>query len=302
MAMWNVLFTAVLASGSPSLDQVCENPKRSTPVYHHGFNPPVDLPCIGEEFAEDTFRKILEMREEWKAQMPGDEATVGAMPELKALLKRLDLHYFTLGATHNYMIATEVHALAERIDEKMQKAFSSLYEEVRKVLERHMREPVRFVNGRHLAFRIFSNEVIKTMEAQQVASRVHSSPHYDMIAENLDWPQGTRMNHTISFTLPIKLPPAGHGLKIYHAYYDSYNDVWVDMDLNPIEPISTDQAFQLDSHIHPYKTGVLALHSGFELHCIPPFNAPMYNEGEVYRITLQGWGIWTDDGYWNIFS
>jgi len=59
----------------------------------------------------------------------------------------------------------------------------------------------------HLAFRIFSSEVFQSQEARQLAGMVHSAPHYDAVHYSIDWPEGTLLNHTISFTLPIKLPP-----------------------------------------------------------------------------------------------
>jgi len=137
---------------------------------------------------------------------------------------------------------------------------------------------------------------------------MHSTPHFDLVYNSLPWPNSAKMNHSISFTLPIHLPPAGHGLKIYHAYHDAYNGVWKDYRLNEIPPISIQDAFRLDSHTHYYTPGTLTLHSGMELHCIPPFKAPPLSSGIVaYRITLQGWGVWLENedapgGTWNIFS
>jgi len=97
-------------------------------------------------------------------------------------------------------------------------------------------------------------------------------------------------------------------LKIYHAYHDKFNDVWKDYDLQDIPPVSIRDAYALPSHLHEYSPGVLALHSGMELHCIAPFKVPSIESEEekkgayIYRITLQGWGQYTNDGVWRIFS
>mmetsp|Transcript_25587 Transcript_25587/g.42873 ORF Transcript_25587/g.42873 Transcript_25587/m.42873 type:complete len:300 (-) Transcript_25587:365-1264(-) len=226
--------------------------RRQFPLYHHGFREPVDLPCIHEELAEETFARLLKLREQWVTREAGSEDTIKSIPGYERILKSLGISYFTLGAIHNYMNDEECKEMVAKIDRVMWDHFGPVYKQVVQTLESQLGEPVRLYRGHHLAFRILSSEVLKSREAREIVNKFHSPPHFDGVIESMDWPEGTQTNHSISFTLPIKLPVNGHGLKIYHAYHDSFNNIWKDYELNDIEPISNAQAYELPSHIHKY--------------------------------------------------
>lgn len=286
----------------------CAKKARSTPLYHHGMRPPIDLPCLTEEESARVFEKVLELRQFWDIRRPGAEATVGSIPGFMRKMKELGLYYFTLGGIHNYDSHSEVRAKTEgEIGQSMQEAFSWVFERVRSCLEPLLQEPVElYGRDSHLSFRIQSSEVLTSNEAVQFASTFNSPPHWDGIYDNLPWQEGTQFNHSISFTLPVRLPRAGSGLKIYHAYHDMWNSEWRDYENRVIDALTIREGYQLEHHIHEYQVGVIAFHSGMELHAIPELRVEpgqdLINSKEPeFRVTLQGWGVW-NDGVWTIFS
>ena len=52
--------------------------------------------------------------------------------------------------------------------------------------------------------------------AREIVRTTMAPPHYDMVHTQLPWPAETDYtNHTISFTLPIRVPEAGASLLTY---------------------------------------------------------------------------------------
>lgn len=290
-----------LVGVASALTDTCNAVPQKYPVYHHGFNEPVDLPCVSSEEAEKWAQKIISLKSHWVPRYPNHEDNVQTLTEHFKQLRAIgdDLYFYTLGGFHLYMSHEDVLAIENNYGELLQDSFGKLYEKVLGVLEQQLGEPVRVLKGQHFAFRVMDSDVIKTDEQRAFVAKFHSPPHYDTPYGSVPFPEDIMYNHTIAFTLPLKLPKQGSGLKIYEAYHDHYNNIWNDFELNAIPPLSTDQALALPSHMHPYTAGVLALHSGMELHTIPTF--PVEKGDHDFRITLQGWGIWYN-GEWILYS
>jgi hypothetical protein len=74
--------------------------------------------------------------------------------------------------------------------------------------------------------------------------------------------------------------------------------VWYDENIQPRPFVAVEDYDELPSYRHDYEIGTLVVHSGMELHTIPPEEDPQETD---YRITLQGWGVYSE-GRWVIFS
>ena len=74
--------------------------------------------------------------------------------------------------------------------------------------------------------------------------------------------------------------------------------VWYNENQQPRPFVAVEDYDELPSYRHDYEIGTLVVHSGMELHAIPPEEDPQETD---YRITLQGWGVYSE-GRWVIFS
>ena len=138
-------------------------------------------------------------------------------------------------------------------------------------------------------------------------------PHYDELWSRLKWPADVTFDRTISYSLPLALPKAGHGLQIYHKYRDpithqfyNYNGTSL-VAAHPPSSVRAARApgsesrgaLELPKHIHKYEVGTLVVHSGHELHSIPSFPEL---DVQDQRVTLQGWGVWVPGRGWELFA
>jgi len=308
--MWNgvccfVLLQEVAFAYVKPVDQCQEDEQHCTinpwqPRYNHGFRPPIELPCLSEEEAESAFQHIISLEEYWDVRRPGVEKSLASMPDMMNLFVKLGIKYFTLGAFINYDSTKNEHYRRRQneMNPIMEKHFEPIYAKVRAALEKQLGEPVEMNDGSLFAFRIYRADILSP-EAIPYVTKLHSPPHYDTLWKFQRWPEGFHFNHTISFTLPIRLPKAGSALRIYDVYHRGDSDEWYDGNMNPIPPITTHSWRDLPFRDHEYHVGHLALHSGHELHCIPPAREGIHKND--FRITLQGWGVW-GNGKWVLFS
>ena len=90
------------------------------------------------------------------------------------------------------------------------------------------------------------------------------------------------------------------GLRIYDVYRDPINERFYNQKLEPVPPPLLSNFMDMQFHVHPYEEGVLSLHSGQELHSIPP-PANGLQAGDM-RVTIQGWGQWVPGEGWLLFA
>ena len=115
--------------------------------------------------------------------------------------------------------------------------------------------------------------------------------HCDLQYKHLDWSGYGEVDfeRPLSFTLALQLPSCGGGL-----------NVW-DFEYRESLGLSKDEIRQLFNqrrqHVHPYREGFCALHSGHLVHQIAPI--PQTKDGEA-RITLQGHALLCD-GVWRLY-
>jgi hypothetical protein len=166
--------------------------------------------------------------------------------------------------------------------------FGDLLERVRAGLEQHLSEPVRFkADAAVPGFHIWLYPSIFTSS--------NASLHFDLQYRNLNWSavEAPDFTKTISFTLPIVLPKRGGGLNVWNVTNAEYEKLLTKgMTSSPTDVIR----FKKLTY-NPYCVGILALHSGHELHQIAAVTEADLDDE---RITLQGHGVRCATG-WEIY-
>ncbi|MGA7615515.1 MAG: hypothetical protein WBX15_10090 [Thermoanaerobaculia bacterium] len=199
------------------------------------------------------------------------------------------LPFFTLGAA-SYLDATEgrFHSYREKaaaLNPILREHFGWMYERLEQRLSLLLGRPARCYAPLGLpGFHIFY--------AHESFEKQKASAHYDLQYELIDWsglPDPDFVD-PLSFTIPVRLPKSGAGLAVWN------------LDWNELRPLGEEERKRkLDENRKPvheaYAEGRIFIHSGHRLHQM----LPMKNlEGEA-RITVQGHGVRTSDGwalYW----
>jgi hypothetical protein len=98
----------------------------------------------------------------------------------------------------------------------MEAQFGWLYEKVLGKLKDYLKtDHVHYRTGHRPFFRIMTGEETADPTVRQVMSELTPPAHYDVLWENVKWPDSvTSFNNTISFTLTLALPKGGHGLQV----------------------------------------------------------------------------------------
>ncbi|MGB8842347.1 MAG: hypothetical protein WCC64_14905 [Aliidongia sp.] len=200
--------------------------------------------------------------------------------------RRSDSGFFTLG-TASYLDAPQRHAeylkAASATNPILEAHFEDLYRLVQQFLQQVLGEAVFYDQTYALpGFHVFSYDG-RNVGEDNVAVRAH----YD-----LQWMQaipGLVPSGTLSFTLPIDEPSGGASLEIWHVRYQEA----VKLGFSAVEYASTHT-----SQVIKYQRGRMVVNDGMVLHAIgrASTHAP-----KGYRITLQGHGVRTPDGwllYW----
>jgi hypothetical protein len=129
---------------------------------------------------------------------------------------------------------------------------------------------------------------------------IFGGAHWDWNFLNVDWspplPEAIDLSTVASFTLPISLPRAGSGLKVWGTL--SSAEVAAYADEHGIKHWDAIAALLPAHHceLHPYRVGELVVHSGHLVHQVPPWER---QAGDA-RITLQGHAIF-HDRKWQIY-
>ncbi len=173
---------------------------------------------------------------------------------------------------------------AARFNGLLTEHFPVLYATLAAVLQQLLQAPVRYADERALpGFHIFEHAPIYAEQRGHV-------PHFDRQYECIAWPADTRIDFkaAISITLPICLPRAGAGLRVW------------DLSLQQIQAESPARARELaasaPSHLYRYTPGELVCHRGHLLHQIMPWPS---QPGDA-RITWQAHGLYYHDA-WQLY-
>jgi hypothetical protein len=197
--------------------------------------------------------------------------------------------FFTLG-TPSYIDHTLGQAgLLQRVAQDnplMAEHFQGLYDRVLGALREVTGEEVSLDPAFAFpGFHIFLNhEAFK----QPIAS-----VHFDHQFLHYDWSPHYRqvdLSKLLSFTLPVRLPASGGGLRIWDLTHEEAKK----LPQQEFDAIRHGSGFKYQ----PYSVGKLVIHSGHHLHQIAP--ATDIREGDE-RVTLQGHALYTEKGwvaYW----
>lgn len=198
-----------------------------------------------------------------------------------------ELPFFTLG-TASYLDGRDgPEAYGERISVTnpiLEESFGHLLERVAQTLSDHLGSPCRYVEdlGRP-GFHVYLSD-----PAFEEAGR----PHYDLQFETIDWEgRNVDLENQLSFTLALRLPEAGGGLRVWNVDYRRLRRTFPEMRREMLRE-------NREPTLHAYHVGELVAHPGYLLHQI----APMPDMGpDDQRITLQGHAVYGEDAwilYW----
>ncbi|WP_232436940.1 hypothetical protein [Burkholderia ubonensis] len=217
------------------------------------------------------------------------------------------LPFHTLGATNYYDItanpARPYERLAQQYNPLLRACFAELYDALAVALGERLQAPVTWLAGAALpGFHVFG------AHPAFAASHEHDVLHGDWFARrdgagfpgnpiHVDTahlalglapePDGAG-RRTVSFTLPLRVPRDGAGMKRWPLRQD---------DLAGLTPASRLARLQCTPARHvAYRPGMLFLHTGDCFHQARGFPT---RQGD-YRITLQGHGAWLDHA-WRLF-
>lgn len=162
--------------------------------------------------------------------------------------------------------------------------FDALYTALAAALETLLAAPVRYAEGRALpGFHVYR-------EHPRYARQANHVPHFDRQYDCIAWPQAESIDFRrgLSFTLPLQLPVAGGGLRLWQV------------DLFDVLEAGRERARDIVAaaprRLHRYRVGELVCHGGHALHQIAAWDS---RPGDV-RLTLQGHGLFYD-GAWQLY-
>jgi hypothetical protein len=194
--------------------------------------------------------------------------------------------FFTLGAA-SYLDKDEVYYdRAQQNNPLLTQHFGWLHERVMEKLQGHLKAPVSFYERFALpGFHVFGG-------SKALLQMGNASVHCDVQYNRLDWSglSDPDFENPLSFTLTIKLPQSGGGLRVWDIQYAEI----AGRSAEELRPIFRERTRTLE----PYTIGEMVLHSGHQVHQI----APVENiTKEDERLTMQGHGIKCGDTwiiYW----
>jgi hypothetical protein len=176
-------------------------------------------------------------------------------------------------------------------------AVSELLERVRAALEDCVAAPVAFAHTvPEPGFHIFIGAAIPRTDCARRADDCASS-HFDLQYRYVPWERwyaNADVRSTVSFTLPMRLPPAGGGLTIWDEL--SFERVHEEIERGTFDSLSAAAHATRRSTV-TYEVGTLVVHSGHVLHQIA--GVPRTAVADE-RITLQGHGVYAD-GAWRLY-
>ncbi len=162
---------------------------------------------------------------------------------------------------------------ARRTNEVLEQHFADSYARLLQVLEQQLGLPTRFADDlARPGFHIWVGSAIPR--------RPGASMHFDLQYERLlSRPEYSNASGTVSFTLPIRMPAAGSGLRIWPSC------------CYPEDVPRLAAAGQTEPEVVDYHLGSAVVHSGHILHQIGSTSSVQPDD---LRITLQGHGLVVD--------
>ena len=323
---------ALAAAAPPPPPETCDNPETcgssdAGPRYIHGRRPPAKLDLGLSSSELGSIRDlVLSHRRHWRKRRLGDEQTMSVLNLPEEI--REQLYYFTLGAAVNYDDARppgdtvgdgdrepSAHAAhyASLNGDVIERDFGWLFGRIRAALRDLVApDPVApMVPGHNFFMRIYSGEVVRGPTGamvRELLQQVPIPPHVDGQFAHLAWSSTgssyANVTHSLSFTLPVVLPAAGSGLRVYQVWCDKNRDPatgrlpCVDAEGRPTDELKLN-TFMGAPFVHEeYVPGQLVVHSGDEFHCVSEFVDPQPDD---LRLTVQGHAVFSD-GAWRPFA
>ena len=278
------------------------------PPFVHGFRPPTEQKACSECDLEATVVTIDQLSHYWiKRPLGSDVGTTQIKQSIEKSRPGLthQLHEFSLGGSN--LFGDHFQETGVESNELMQTNFQPIYRALLNNLRKHLKtDNVHFRKDTFLPFfRLldFRSSTLQNSEILRLIQAIKFPLHFDQIWCDIDWPPGTRLDHSIAFTLPIMLPKAGHGLIMLNAYKDAFTNKNYVIETDPttmeLRQSSISLKTKFETKYYNYTPGNLVLHSGNEFHAVAPLHEIQPDDR---RITLQGWGIWTKGKGWQIFG
>jgi hypothetical protein len=214
----------------------------------------------------------------WIERKPGALHTLGTAAYLDVPDAKTSEHFaMPIDPALYYRRTAELNPL-------LREHFGRVHERLADSLAAHLGAPCRYTTRCALpGFHIFS-------AAPEWSAQAAHVPHFDRQFAGLDWRASGEIDfhRSISFTLAVKLPVEGGGLKTWEVDYYALMAM-------PIEQ-RKDFIRAQPRTLHTYRVGGWVCHSGNALHQIAPWQC---HPGDQ-RITLQGHGLFYD-GAWNLY-
>ncbi len=219
------------------------------------------------------------LREHWTARGLPSLYSLGAAAYLDAPEPNSARHFGApVSGPDHYL------QLAKKLNPILREHFGFVYDRMQRSLAEKLNAETRYHPDYALpGFHIFGDSPVFESQSAHV-------PHFDRPFVTLKWDTEEEIDfkQTISFTLSIKLPKEGGGLRLWDVtYYE-------------VTSLPREQAKELvksrKAAVHMYQTGSWICHSGNELHQILPWKS----EPGDQRITLQGHGLFYENR-WNLF-
>jgi hypothetical protein len=195
--------------------------------------------------------------------------------------------FFTLGAASYLDASGPLGAApyleaANRLNPLLDAAFAPLFAAVVGALAKRLGVPVVLSDRQSRpGFHIFLGHPAFQDSVAQV--------HCDLQHELLNWGEHPPASETLSFTLPVTMPPSGGGMDVWPITQAAW------LALSPAERQASLKA-QTPALV-PYTAGTLVLHTGQLVHRISRTHSFALDD---QRITLQGHGIRLN-GTWQLY-
>ena len=233
------------------------------------------LPILDERACADTAAAVHAARRSWVPRQaePCRFFTLGRASYLDDIDRSWpEYDYLTQAARDNALLRDR---------------FGALHDAVLDALRRRL-GPCRLTDSYALpGFHIFLAHGIPKDDAASV--------HFDLQYQRLGLSpkEVSEIEHTLSFTLPIRLPRAGGGLNVWSITHQEYVAAKREGKVDAVKEMARDE---LKAHV-PYKIGEMVVHGGAILHQITGVASI---EADDERISLQGHGM-RRNGVWELY-